>query len=323
MDLFQQFVATPCTTSTSSFAAISLSKQRKDFLAKREDGAPVFLLHDASAAQYSPGVQYKHLTAQYHVSCNVNTDGADLQDQFALVACDGSVPDLHEIFIRCFGAAIEELPLVCGTRELNLCIQKLLDLFRVLAQPTGREVSGLWSELYVIANSGDIPRALAVWHDAPIDRFDFSWAQGCVEVKSTTLPTRIHEFALEQLMTPENGIGYVVSLLLQYLSGGIGVLDLANSIDAEVQGSAQLKQKLWMNVAKALGSDFSDKLDRRFDPSYASRNLVVYAMEDVPRPVVPSDPRVTSIRFSADLTTAASSLKKSSTALHKIFQLSQ
>ncbi|MBS1159674.1 MAG: motif protein [Proteobacteria bacterium] len=265
MDLFDQFSGLPCAAEEASFTAIPLSTKRRDFLSKRADGAPVFLLHDASETQYSPGVHFRHLTALFHATCRVYTDDTDFQEQFALVACDGTVPDLHEIFIRCFGAAIEELPANSGTRELNACIQKLLDLFRALSLPSVKDVSGLWGELYVIANSGDIAGALAAWHEDPFDRFDFSWEQGCLEVKASTQAVRLHHFALEQLMSPMNGVGYVASLLLQPLSGGLGLIDLANSIEAAVRSSPTLKQKLWNNLGKALGSDFSDKLDKRFD----------------------------------------------------------
>jgi hypothetical protein len=316
MDFFRQFSSIPYATSTTNFTAIPLSTRRKDFLAKGSDGAPIFLLHDASTAQYCPGVQFRHLNAQFHATCHVHSDGTDLQDQFALVSCDNSVPDLHEIFIRCFGAAIEELPDTCSTKELNSCIQRLLDLFRVLSQPSAQDVSGLWAELFVIANSSNVSHALARWHEDQFDRFDFSWKQGCIEVKSSTRAVRVHEFSLEQLVVPINGVGFVVSLLLQPLSGGAGVLDLANSIDIEVRHSSALKQKLWKNVAKALGSDFSDKLDKRFDVSYAERHISVYSMDDVPRPDQPKDPRITSIRFAVDLTDVTSSLSKLSSPPH-------
>ena len=312
MDLFHQFSELPYATAEASFTAISLSTQRKDFLAKASDGAPIFLLHDASQAQYSPSVQFKHLTAQFHATCRVHTDDVDLQGQFALVACDAAVPDLHEIFVRCFGAAIEELPANSGTRELNTCVRKILDLFRALSQPSGKEVSGLWGELYVIANSGDVAGALAAWHEDPFDRFDFSWGHGCLEVKASTQTARIHHFALEQLMKPTNGSGFVVSLLLQPLSGGLGLLDFANSIEAEIFNFPALKQKLWANLAKALGDDFSDKLDKRFDITYAERNFILYAMNDIPRPEIPSDPRIMEIRFTADLNFVVSSVKKPS-----------
>ena len=89
--------------------------------------------------------------------------------------------------------------------------------------------------------------------------------------------------------------------LLQVQSGGIGVVDLANEIEASVANEPNLRQKLWENIAATLGNDFSERLDRTFDASYATRSLAVYAMGDVPALQFPSDPRITAVRFRVDL----------------------
>ena len=225
-----------------------------------------------------------------------------------MVWCDAAAPELHELFVRCVGAAIEELPESCGTRELESCISQLRDLFRALAQPSSREISGLWSELFVISRCGNSLSALSLWHEDQFDRFDFSSSTLHIEIKSTVRGLRAHEFALEQLQQPVGGAGFVVSMVLQPLTGGISVLDLAREIEAEVAGFPRLKQKLWENVAKTLGADFSDKLDKRFDQIFAERNLTVYSMNDIPRPKTPSDPRITALRFVSDLTAVSSSL---------------
>lgn len=85
-------------------------------------------------------------------------------------------------------------------------------------------------------------------------------------------------------------------------------MDLARKIEEAVSGEPLARQKLWENVASALGSEFSDRLDRRFDLSYAERHLVMYAMGDVPKPNRPSDTRITGIRFKSDLSQVSSSL---------------
>lgn len=292
----------------TEFEAIPLSATRKDFLAKTDDGAPVFLLHDSSAAKYNPGINFRYLSAQFHTTCRVRTNFVDVEDQFCLVWCDAAAPELHELFVRCVGAAIEELPESCGTRELESCISQLRDLFRALAQPSSREISGLWSELFVISRCGNSLSALSLWHEDQFDRFDFSSSTLHIEIKSTVRGLRAHEFALEQLQQPVGGAGFVVSMVLQPLTGGISVIDLAREIEAEVAGFPRLKQKLWENVAKTLGADFSDKLDKRFDRTFAERNLTVYSMNDIPRPETPSDPRITALRFVSDLTVVSSSL---------------
>ena len=308
MDPYRIFLALQCADSNTEFAAVSLSSHRRDFLAKAPDGSPVFLLHDSSAENYSPSIALRHLSVQFHSTCRVRTNDETLDGQFAVVTCDASVPDLYELFIRCFAAAVERLPVSADTSVLEECVHGLLNLFRALSQPNNREVAGLWAELYVITCSSNISRALAAWHADKFDRFDFSWSMGCLEVKATAKESRVHEFSLEQLMEPVNGHGFLASVLLQPLSGGIGVMDLARKIEEAVSGEPLARQKLWENVASALGSEFSDRLDRRFDLSYAERHLVMYAMGDVPKPNRPSDTRITGIRFKSDLSQVSSSL---------------
>ena len=305
---FSTFLGLPNAITSTEFKAIPLSTTRKDFLAKTEEGAPVFLLHDSSAAKYNPGINFRYLSAQFHATCRVQTEAVDLEDQFCLVRCDAAATELHELFVRCVGVAIEELPESSGTRELESCISQLRDLFRSLALPNGREVSGLWAELFVISRSGNIAYALSLWHDDQFDRFDFSSDALRLEVKSSVRGLRAHEFALEQLQPPAGGAGFVASMLLQSLTGGIGVLDLARSIEASVDANPRLKQKLWKNLAKALGADFSDKLDKLFDPVFADRGFALYSMRDIPRPDEPSDSRITGLRFVSDLSAVSSSL---------------
>lgn len=312
MGLQSEFLSLAQASSESEFIAIKLSPTRRDFLAKSKDGSPVFLFHDASVAKYAPGLKLKNLTVEFHVTCRVQTATGPIEDQFALVICDDSVPELFELFIRCFAVAAERLTIGAGTAEIKTNLQGLLDLFRSMSQPSGRAVSGLWAELFVIAKSGTIESALLAWRSGPFDRFDFSWGQKCLEVKATTNSLRVHEFALEQLQPPLGGEGFVASLLLQQLGGGIGVMDLATVIETAVSGKPTLRQKLWENIASALGNDFSGKLDVRFDISYAERNLCIFAMDDVPAPSQPSDGRISSIRFQSALTSVQSSLSVSS-----------
>lgn len=308
MNLFAAFHALPAASSAVDFSALPLPGARADFLAKAGDGGPVFLLQDSSPANYSPAIELKHVSVQFHSTCRVTTAAGAVDDQFAVISCDASVPELHEVFIRCLAAAAAQLPLAAGTSILQRCVQSLLDLFRALGRPSNRELAGLWAELFVIAKSKHVAQALRAWHADHFERFDFSWPSGCLEVKAAIKELRQHDFALEQLRSPMGGTGYVASVLLQALNGGVGVVDLANVIEASVATEPDLRQKLWENIASALGNDFSERLDRRFDASYAERSLAIYAMGDIPAPQPPSDERITAVRFRADLSTVASSL---------------
>lgn len=315
MDLYSAFIALPLADSTAEFIAVPLTSRRRDFLAKAQDGNPVFLLHDASVVTYSPSISLKNVSVQFQNTCRVTTATGTVEDQFAVITCDTSANELRELFIRCFAAAAEQLPIEAGTSELNECVQRLLDLFRSLSHPSRKEISGLWAELFVISRSRNISQALKAWHADPFERFDFSWTAGCLEVKCTVKELRVHDFALEQLREPVGGNGFVVSMLLQPLVGGAGVMELAREIERAVIGAPPLRQKLWENVAQVFGTDFGERLDQGFDLSYAERQLLVLAMSDIPTIDQTTDPRVTAIRFRSDLSTVKSSLGGSSMQL--------
>lgn len=319
MDLYQTFLTLPAGSSSAEFGAAALGSRRSDFLAKSVDGAPLFLFQDSGETRYVPAISLKHVSVQFQSTCRVKTERGTLEDQFAVVSCNSSEPELHELFVRCFGAAAETLPDTAATNELRLQLQELLELFRGLSRPNGREVSGLWGELFVIFSSKNVSGALKAWRADQFERFDFSWLGRFLEVKTST-QGRIHEFALEQLQSPISGEGFVASMLLQPLSGGLGIMDLAKGIESAVKMEPLLRQKLWSNIAAALGSDFSDQVDRRFDPSYAELNLIVFAVEDIPAPDKPNDGRITNVRFRADLSSVHSSaFGPTNKGLHSVF----
>ncbi|MQY52684.1 PD-(D/E)XK motif protein [Rhodocyclus gracilis] len=306
MDLYDEFQNLAPAPSATEFAAVPIRGRRNDYLAKCVDGAPVFLIGDSSAAEYTPGATLKHLSVQFHATCRVQSSAGAVDGQFAVIACDTSVPELYELFVRCMGAAVEQLPDEARTKDIEDCVRSLLSLFRAMNGPSGREISGLWAELFVITQASDVEAAVTAWHADKFERFDFSWPDGVLEVKATQGAFRIHEFALEQLDAPK-GQGFVASLLLQPLTNGVGIMDLAIRIDAALQGKNDLRQRLWANITAALGSEFYEKLDRRFDLSFAERHVEIFHMSDIPAPDRPSDPRVTGVRFRSDLTTVTSS----------------
>jgi len=317
---YDDFVALPIATNASRFEAIRINENRNDYLAKGAKGEPVFLLHDASEPRYSPSLQLRHVTAEFHATCRVRASREEFEGQFCVVVCDAEVPELHELFVLCFVAATKELPDECGCRDLEACLIGLRDLFRAFGAPGTREVFGLWAELFVISRSGDVSRAVAMWRSEASDRYDFSGKGAVLEVKATSKSIRAHSFSLEQLEVPTGKEGVVASILLQPLTGGVGVIDLARQIEKKLLSNIELRKKLWTNVASALGSDFCDKLDRAFDEAYSERSLVTYEMTDVPKPDRPTDPRVSSVRFVSDLTSVHTSLPGSPlSCLRRIF----
>lgn len=253
MDIFTDFVGLPLAKSTVDFSAIALPSRKRDFLAKATDGSPVFLIHDSSTLSYVPAIELKNISARFHSTCLVTTPSGILEDQFAVVSCGTDAPELYELFIRCFGAAVDQLPATATTADIQSSVRRLLDLFCSLNRPSNRELAGLWAELFVISKCNDPVKAVHSWHSDPNERFDFSWRGSRLEVKSTVKEERQHEFALEQLRRPTDGYAFVASVLLQPLTGGMSVIDLATSIASALVNQPELRQKVWENVVSAMG----------------------------------------------------------------------
>jgi hypothetical protein len=321
MDVYEQFKSLRLAISNTEFEAFRLPGDRMDYLAKAQDGSPVFLLKDAKTGQYHPGLQMRYLTAEFQLTCRLHTDGAEVDDVFALVNCRAEEAELHDLFIRSFDAARVQLAGNAETEQIKQIIQNLASLFRAFSKPSQRSITGLWAELFTITRSGVVLDAMKMWRASASDRFDFSTQRRVIEVKATAGQLRSHEFSLEQLAEPTDGNGFVVSILLQSVGGGTSVLELASTIEAAVASEPEIREKLWTNIIGDLGIDFSASLDRRFDTSYSDRNLRIFRMGDIPKPTVNDDPRVTAIRFLADCTNVQSSLADhSSDGLPTIFR---
>ena len=320
MQLLPDFAQLQSASNPSAFNAVQLAGGRRDYLGKDQQGAPVFLVADEGEPVYRPVVQHRHLSAAFCLLCRLNVDGTEVVGKFSLIRFEGNAPELHELFIRCVRAAIADLPVSALTPDIETCVSRLLGLFRALARPAGREISGLWAELFCISTSNDVALAVDRWHADNTEAFDFSWGCGRLEVKSTVGAFRIHEFALEQLQPPCGGAGYVASLVLKATNGGKGVLDLAKLVEEKLNGVVPLQTKLWALLVQSLGADFSDTLDRRFDTELAAKHLFLYRMEDIPSPPSVADDRISSVRFKVDLSTVQSSLSGTGiAALRRLF----
>ncbi|WP_112169575.1 PD-(D/E)XK motif protein [Rahnella inusitata] len=298
---FSQFLALPSENSPGEFRAIPISLHRRDFIAKGPGGSPIFLLNDSNSINYYPSINFRNISVEFNVSCSVCSGNNELKGDFCIIQFTENLPELYEIFVKCVCSAVENLPEITNTKKLESFILELGELFRTLNTPGGREISGLWSELFIIFISGDPKNALHSWHNDPYDRFDFSNNRMRLEVKSTIYDIRVHEFSLEQLVPHVNGNGYIASVLLKKTSFGCGVFELASKIETLVKDSPELKKKLWGNIIKALGSDFSEKLDKYFDVDFAKKDIRLYLMDDIPKPSNTDDERITNIRFKSNI----------------------
>ena len=98
-------------------------------------------------------------------------------------------------------------------------------------------------------------------------------------------------------------------------------MGMARSIETGLLGNVELREKLWSQVLQALGKNFSDALDRRFDVEFALLNLAAIPMKHVPTVSRPTDYRISAIRFKVDLSDLAiEGASVGATALKEVFK---
>jgi hypothetical protein len=104
------------------------------------------------------------------------------------------------------------------------------------------------------------------------------------------------------------------------MNGGQNVLDLASEIESELGRDTELREKFWANLMNDLGTDYESSLDRRFDISYAERNLVVFAMHDIATLYPIADERISSVRYVVELTAMEGNAISSSDLLERVWR---
>lgn len=318
--VYDEFQKLPVASVSAEFKAVHLSGSKANYLARNAEGAPVFLIAVPKDEAYVPSVRYKNLSVDYQLDCRVDSGQASFEGRFVALSCDSAAAELYEMFVRVVAVGVAQFSSAATARDVDVFVGELQRLFREFDAPGAKEAAGLWGELFVISIAHDCRTALLAWRSDNFERFDFYCKAGALEVKSTELTSRVHEFSLEQLEVPTARRGYIASLMLRPVSNGVGIMDLALRIEAHVQGEVALRDRLWRNVLVSMGADFAKCLDRLFDEHYAMRHLAVIPMHEVPAPARPLDRRISNIRFRCDLSTVvASSPVEAKTVLDAFF----
>jgi hypothetical protein len=245
-------------------------------------------------------VVLKHLQVEYDIPYRIETDGSVVEGRFSVIRTQSETPELHEFFCRTMEGLVGSLPLTPSYEQVDGAIRTAIELFRALSRPARKSVAGIWAELLVIAEAEDVSGAVRAWHSNPFEKFDFSFPSHKVEVKASEKESREHEFGLEQLgdlgATPVS----VLSIKMRMASGGVSVTELVREINSKL-ALPVLRDKLLSNVCDALGADFVDCADYRFDRQFAIANMRRLPAKKVPRVSVPTGAAITSVRFNVDI----------------------
>lgn len=175
----------------------------------------VLVLDDSPAALR---VNYKGISVQLFPEAAIDLEGNQSNCAIGVVRCR-EARHIHNFCV--LAAELVELvatngPAMATGRQLLDYIARWADVFASDGGLSTPKVVGLWGELEVLAGMPHLSRAMEAWHGPEAGKHDFAANKVCIEVKTTTMDVREHEFELEQLMPPSAGVDlHVASLLLR------------------------------------------------------------------------------------------------------------
>ncbi len=289
---------------SEAFSAQTIEQSSPHRIGKDAEGRPTILITASDAtggdAPLYP-VALEHISVRYNVLCQVtDPEMPPKQGRFVVIRCESHESELMEYFLRTMEVHIPFVGPTPSCNQVADMVEKLIELFRALSQPSKFSVQGLWAELLIIAESSDSQLLLRSWHAAPEDRYDFSAGKHCVEVKSASGQTRIHHFSLEQLNPSPGTVALVVSLFVEGSADGLTVPELMDKIRTRIR-DRDLLAHLHRNVTLTLASDWRQAASLKFDQRLAKRSLRVFDVGKIPSVSWPVPPDVTEVKFKANL----------------------
>ncbi len=181
--------------------------------------------------------------------------------------------------------------------ELDL----LKQLFSSLTKSDGN-LTGLWGELCCIFQSYDMEFMVNSWHETKTSKWDFSFEESKVEVKTFSGTKREHKFSYEQLTPSKNTSLIVVSVYAEKSSNGITILELKDKILQQIS-SYELKEKLERLVLDTIGSQINNVKDIKFNLQTSLSELQIFCFNEIPKIHAGNsiDKGVSKITFSSNL----------------------
>jgi hypothetical protein len=278
-------------------------------IAKDAHGNPTLLIASEPSPDAAPvpPLELRNLSFRARCLCRVRQDGAtDSGEIVAVLKCTSDDLMLREYFLRCLSGTVAALPATPTEEILAGAVSRLVELFRALEAPPRKSLQGLWCELFLIARSPKIRQAAAAWHAHPYALHDFAAGRQRVEVKSSSGPSRRHQFQLEQLLPPHGTDAVIASFMLEESGRGSSITELWDEISRRRELTVDLRNRLLQILILGLGRDWRKAKRVAFDPDAASKALRFYDAITIPKVDSSLPVEVSDVRFSSELTDVAS-----------------
>jgi hypothetical protein len=196
---------------------------------------------------------------------------------------------------------LDSLPERYSARDVSAAIDNLATLFHDIQQPPSRPASGLWAELFVIAEASSPNVMIEAWHSRPSERTDFCLDRHRIEVKCSADRARRHHFSIEQLYPPSGVATLVASVQVESVAAGSTIGQLWDQAREYVAARPDLRMKVERVCMETLGNSWEEGRRKAYDLRLAKDSLAFYDAAVIPK--IPADlPRgVSEVHFRSDL----------------------
>lgn len=281
------------------YSASSLPFNNQYKIGISEDGFPVFFV-PSNSTTFSVDINMEMITVLFGRVCRIHDDSCT-EGIYTIVTLKTGDVDIQKYFIDIVCILLEQLPSNYSDVILAQEIQKLASLFSQLSQPPRKTIQGLWSELLIIEQSSNPEYLIKSWHVDAHDKFDFNDGKDKLEVKSTTLPQKIHHFSIEQLNPNINSNLLIASVNTTFVGQGLSVFDLKERISKKIQ-NVQIQYRLNEIIIKTIGNDISRLTEIYFDYQSAVDSIAYYDARKIPSISIDCIPvGVKNVHFDSDL----------------------
>lgn len=284
---------------TDSTHVVSLPLSSRFLLGITKSQTPVFFI-ECELKNYSADLNLEYISVMFNKKCSLIDDfNRKFSKVYTVITLNQSDCDFQNYFLEVVYLILQKIPKKADGVLIKKEIDKILQLFSYTSLPAAKSVQGLWAELLVIEQSESPEYLIKSWHNQANSRFDFNDGKDKLEVKSTSLAKRVHDFSLDQLKPNENSKLIIASVFALETTSGKNINDLRKMIFEKVSNieSQSLMDSI---VFKVLGNEISKSLDFYFDYQLAVDELKFFDSGSIPKiENIPAE--ISNVKFSCDL----------------------
>ena len=284
---------------TDSTHVVSLPLSSRFLLGITKIQTPVFFI-ECELKNYSADLNLEYISVMFNKKCSLIDDSnRKFSKVYTVITLNQSDCDFQNYFLEVVYLILQKIPKKADGVLIKKEIDKILQLFSYTSLPAAKSVQGLWAELLVIEQSESPEYLIKSWHSHSSSRFDFNDGKDKLEVKSTSLAKRVHDFSLDQLKPNENSKLIIASVFALETTSGKNINDLRKMIFEKVS-NIETQSLMDSIVFKVLGNEISKSLDFYFDYQLAVDELKFFDSGSIPKiENIPAE--ISNVKFSCDL----------------------